>query len=115
MGLREVDVAKVWSGRGNSHDLKLDGIEHSLLVRTAIWEVEQTYDGGDGDAAEAPGLDVVFEPFEGPVAARGGNGGNGGNKGGGGGGGGGNKGGGTAPTAITLSGGSIDENSAGGT
>ncbi|MEE8456191.1 MAG: M10 family metallopeptidase C-terminal domain-containing protein [Limibaculum sp.] len=106
-------MAQGWSRRGNDYDLKLDGIEHSQLVRTAIWDLEQTYDGGDGDAADAPGLDVQFEPFEGPVAAKGGNGGN---KGGGGKGGGG----GSTPTDITVDDKSIeniflDENSAGGT
>jgi len=96
--------------------LKLDGIGYSQLARAAIWDVEQTYDGGDDDGAGGAGLGVPFEPFEGPVAARGGNSGD---KGGGGGNGGkgdgGGKGGGTAPTKITLTNASVDENSAGGT
>ena len=100
-------MAKVWSGRGNSHDLELDGVEHSQFVRNAVWDIEQTY---DGDGADAPEPDVPFEPFDGPVAAKGGIKGGGGR-------GGGDKsgGGGSSPTNITLDNQSVDENSIGGT
>ena len=101
-------MARSWSWRGSGIDLKLDGIEHSQLVRNTVWDTDGTY---DNDGADAHDPSVQFVPFEGPVAAKGGNGG-GGNGGGGGGGGGGS---GTAPTDITLTNDLVDENSAGGT
>lgn len=101
-------MALFWSRRGNSYGLELDGVENSQLVRNAVRDIRDIGRTDDDDGADAPGPDVLSEPFEGPVAAKGGNGGN---KGGGGGKPGGN---GAAPTEITLSNDSIDENSAGG-
>ncbi len=110
-----MDVPQSWSRRGNGPDLKLDGVEHSQLVRGAIADIEPTYDHGEPDGPEPY---LLFEQFDGPVAAKGGGGKPDGSGGGGGGKGGGGKGGGgsgTAPTEITVSNARVDENSAGGT
>jgi hypothetical protein len=98
-----VDVAKYWSRRGNSYDLKLEGVEHSQFVRNAIWDTGPADDYGDADTPETY---VLFEPIGGPVAAKGGKKGGGGNDSGSNG---------SAPSDITLTNDSVDENSIGGT
>jgi hypothetical protein len=103
VGLGEVGVAKYWSRRGNSYDLKLEGVEHSQFVRNAIWDTGPADDYGDADTPETY---VLFEPIGGPVAAKGGKKGGGGNDSGSNG---------SAPSDITLTNDSVDENSIGGT
>jgi hypothetical protein len=96
-----VDVAKAWSRRVDSYDLKLDGDEHAQLVRNLVFGTGS--DSGDThEDDDGPHSYILFEPIEGPIAAPGGGKGN-------------NRGGGSAPTDITISSDNVDENSAGGT
>jgi hypothetical protein len=92
-------MVKIWFRSGNSYNPNQSGNEYSQVIRNSARNVEQnTVD----DGTDAPDPGVLVEPIVGPVAAGGGAG-----KGGGGSG--------TAPTDVTLTNASVDDDSASGT
>jgi hypothetical protein len=95
-------MAKNSARRGISRTTDLNNAEHSQKMHDSVRGGARRHDGDGVDISDPTDVTGVID---GPVAARGG----GGNKGGG------NGGRGTTPTDITLSGNSVDENSAGGT
>jgi len=103
-------VARNWSRRGDNFEKKLDGFGHSHQVKQVHF--------GSGDTALDHGSDydgpepyLMYQVFDGPVAAPGGKGKGGGSGGGGGGRGGTN----SAPTDIQISSDDVLENSTAGT